>query len=218
MTYGMQNPKVNRITPLTGDSVQILSTLGNQLLVIEPAGSIASLTLAFPITPVEGQLLAICFIQTITSVTLTGTIDKLITSALAGDVVIYSYDSVNSVWMRLFNSMTSELNNIPRMWLGKTRKTLVKEVSISGTVTGGAGVVTFDLTDVANAAIFANVYKESANLWIDSGISYNYSNYTLASDKKSLTIKVTNPIISALIIVYANAANGTVVNLTIKGD
>jgi len=126
------------------------------------------------------------------------------------------YELSSGVW-EMVNDMALVADWIPRIWVGKARKSLVKEINISGTV-GSSGNVTFDLTDITNTALFSTVYKESANFWIDSAVSYNFSNYTLASDKKSLTVKVSNPILSALVIVYANAPSGTVVNLTIKGE
>lgn len=108
--------------------------------------------------------------------------------------------------------------NVPRAWLNGTRKMSVKSVFRSGTVAGGAGVVSFDLTDGSGNAVFSNVYKESASFFVDSPISYNFSSYTLAADKKSLSMKISNPILSALVIIYANAANGVTVYLQISGD
>lgn len=120
-----------------------------------------------------------------------------------------------------YNLVDTLSNSIPRTWINGVRKTLVKQFLATGTVAGGAGNVTFNLTDDGTAtgnAIFTNVYQESANFWINSQISFNFSSYTLSGDKKTLTVKVSNPIISALIIVYANAANGTVAYLQINGD
>jgi hypothetical protein len=57
--------------PLTGASVTVASTTRH--LVIDPAGTIAALTLVFPAasTLIDGQLVSICSTQVVTALTLT---------------------------------------------------------------------------------------------------------------------------------------------------
>lgn len=126
-----------------------------------------------------------------------------------------TYYLKSGVFYNLVDTMT---NGIPRLWLNAIREATVKEYLATGTVAGGAGIVSFSLVDASAAAVFTNVYKESSNFWIDSQISYNFSSWTLSVDKKTLTVKVSNPIIAALVIVYANAPNGTTVYLQVRGD
>lgn len=132
--------------------------------------------------------------------------------------------------------MNSTMTNYRPFYRSGTLKTGVKEFITSGTCSSGS--VTFYLTDngASNGnAIFTNVYKESANFWIeDANNAYQFSSYSLSGDKKTLTLGITRLGTSAgtallnLIggtlsvltgITFGNAAtNGTTVYLAIKGD
>ena len=127
------------------------------------------------------------------------------------------YEFNDGIWS-MVNDIAAIADWVPRVWLNGTRKSLVKKVAVSGTVSGGAGVVTFNLTDSSGNAILSNVYKETANIWLDNQASFNWSSWTLAADKKSVSVKISQPIVSALVIIYANAANGTTVYLSVEGD
>jgi hypothetical protein len=92
--YGPQDPiasPFDKAIPLTGATVTPLSSLA----VINPAGTLAALTVQFPLNPAEGQRLAIVSTAAVTALTLTaGTNDTIngAASALAVNVGIeYAY-------------------------------------------------------------------------------------------------------------------------------
>lgn len=91
--------------------------------------------------------------------------------------------------MPVFNIFTMpqpDMTGVPRTWVNSVQKTSVKEYF--GSSTTSSGVATFYLTTDGTSdgpAIFSNVYKESFQPWIeDANNSYQYSNYTLAGNKK----------------------------------
>lgn len=106
-------------------------------------------------------------------------------------------------------------------WVNGSHKADSQEYCASATVSSGQAV--FYLTD--NGAsngnpIFTNVYKESANFWVDdAGIQYQYGTYTLSTDKKTLTVAV-NKLGSVVLglINIVSAANGVTVYMRVKGD
>lgn len=115
----------------------------------------------------------------------------------------------------------TDLSQVPRAWQNGTRRVGVREVCASATVS--SGVATFYLTDTGaaggNALFGTAVFKESANFWVEStAIQYQYGNYTLSGDRKTLTVNVTQ-LGSVLlgIIQFVAAANGATVYLRICG-
>lgn len=86
-------------TPLTGATVAISN--GFPLQIIEPAGTLAALTVTLPNSPAGGDIQKICFTQAVTTLTLNGgTIMNAITSATAGLAVEYTYESGGGKWYR----------------------------------------------------------------------------------------------------------------------
>lgn len=130
-----------------------------------------------------------------------------------GDQRFYILES--GVW---FDFVDIAGGQVPRVWQSTTRKSNAKTVLTNANVAGGAGVVTFNISDANANAILANVYKEGCAFWIDSPVAYQFSSFTVAADRKTLSVKVTYPVIAALLIVYSNAPNGTTVNLMVNGD
>jgi len=115
----------------------------------------------------------------------------------------------------------SQVKIIPRVWVNGVRKSQVKEYLASAVVSSGTAI--FYLTDDGTAegnAIFTNIYKESASFWIDDPtVQYQFGEYTLAADKKTLTLTV-NKLGTVLvgIIQFISAANGVTVYMQVKGD
>lgn len=110
-----------------------------------------------------------------------------------------------------------------------TKKFLANEYFATGTVAGGTA--TFWLTDnglSSGVAVFTTVFKESASFFIDdSAVQYQFGNYTLAADKRSVTATInrlsTTSVLLSLIsvltgITFIAAANGVTVHLRIKGE
>lgn len=106
-------------------------------------------------------------------------------------------------------------------WVNGSQKADSQEYCASATVSSGQAV--FYLTDngASNGnAVFTNVYKESLSFWVDdSGVQYQFGSYTLAGDKKSITVAVNKlgSVVLGLINVVS-AANGVTVYMRIKGD
>lgn len=92
-----------------------------------------------------------------------------------------------------------------------------------GSAVVSSGNVVFWMTDTNTSGgnpIFNNVYMESVNFTVsDPNNQYEFSNFSLSGDKKSLTVTV-NRLGTVLIgiIQFVTAANGTTVYLQIKGD
>lgn len=120
------------------------------------------------------------------------------------------------------------------MYEGTTKHMLTK--TWTGTATTSGGTATFYLTDDgtgSGAAIFSTVVKSSANFWIESTTSqYQFGNYTLSGDKKTLTVSVTylsastgNVLLNLLGAVtsvltgltYSAVPNGVTVHMSIRG-
>lgn len=91
-----------RITPVTTDSVVI----GNNtsLYIINPAGTIAALTVTMPATPTAGQVVTISSSQIVTTLTLSGNTGQTIIGALAalavGGFASYIWVNTDSKWYR----------------------------------------------------------------------------------------------------------------------
>lgn len=87
-------------TPLTGTTV---SGVGQEA-VINPAGTLAALTVVMPASPVDGQRFKIFSSQTLTSLTLTpgtgNTMTGGVTTLAANGSVEYTYNVSGATWTR----------------------------------------------------------------------------------------------------------------------
>lgn len=212
---------VQKIVPLSGDSVQLIDSDNDLLAVCTPVGTLAALTIMFPLAPHPGQELVFLTSAAITSLTLSGTIDRTVTKMNAGDMFRYRYDDIDSVWTQTENSNAFDLSVLPRIYQSGVRKTNVIQIVRSAVV--ASGIATFYLTDnnlVSGNALFSSaVFKESANFWIDDSTSqYQMGGYTLSADRKTLTLTVNKIGLSLGIIIFTSAANGTTINLSILGN
>ncbi len=101
------------------------------------------------------------------------------------------------------------------------------EVYMTGTVAGGAGLVTFPTVNGTNP-LFSTIYPASATtkVWNNTGL-YNYSPPTLSADKKSITLTVKTMMFTTVSVAvvgnvlasatFAAAPDGTTVTLRIAG-
>lgn len=93
--------------PLTGTSVTVANNIGK--LVIDPAGTIAALTVVMPSAPVDGQTLSISSSNTVTALTLTPgsgqTIAQTPTAITVSTTAAYGYTFIyraaNTKWYRM---------------------------------------------------------------------------------------------------------------------
>lgn len=103
-TYTMDSrtvPIIQYATPTTGQTVTIGST-GSTRLLINPAGSLLALTIAFPSTPSDGDIVQMGSSQAITTVTMSnGTVIGPLTTMAIGTFASYSYNSTTTSWFRI---------------------------------------------------------------------------------------------------------------------
>jgi hypothetical protein len=83
-------------TPTTGGTVTLVS---GQINIINPAGTLATLTLALPASPSNNDIISVAFTQAITSVSYSGgTVVGSPTSSALGGQWYLTYDSGSSTW------------------------------------------------------------------------------------------------------------------------
>lgn len=117
-----------------------------------------------------------------------------------------------------------------------TKQILAKEYCGSVTVSGGTATyyLTTDGTSTGTALFSNNVFKSTANFWVDdANNSFVYGGYTVSNSNRTLVVSISrlsasssNALINLLGavtsfltgIVFTGAANGTVVHLRIRGN
>lgn len=93
-------PAVQYAAPTTGSTVTINSN-GNVKLLLNPAGSLLALTIAFPASPSDGDMVTIGSTQAITTVTMSGgTIVAPLTTAVIGTSATFIYSATASSWVK----------------------------------------------------------------------------------------------------------------------
>lgn len=85
-------------TPVSTDSITIAS--GVNVLLINPAGTIAALTVVLPASPINGQVCTITSSQIVTALTVTGTIVGTLTTLALGGFASFCYSSTAAKWFR----------------------------------------------------------------------------------------------------------------------
>lgn len=94
--------KSYRYTPLTGTTVNIPADA--EVVYIEPAGTIAALTVNMLPNPYDGQELNICTTQTVTSLTqavASGTLRGALTAGTANGFGKWKYLAATTTWYRM---------------------------------------------------------------------------------------------------------------------
>lgn len=88
---------VSTFTPATGATIALVK--GTNL--VNPAGTLLTLTTTFPTSPSEGDIFRTVFTKTITTLTMSSpaTINNLLTTILAAGVCTYQY--VGGAWYKL---------------------------------------------------------------------------------------------------------------------
>jgi hypothetical protein len=93
---GVSNYTHNISTPTTGGTVNLVN---KQYNIINPAGTIAALTVNLPSSPSNNDVVYIKYTQTVTTVTYgNGTVVDGITGPTAGTIVVLVYDSGTTSW------------------------------------------------------------------------------------------------------------------------
>jgi hypothetical protein len=87
------NGQYNTFVPLTGTTITLLPYIQDNL--INPAGTLAALTVKLPVTPDNGQIILLTFTKAITSLTIDGNGSTLVgtapTSAAIGTRLMYKF-------------------------------------------------------------------------------------------------------------------------------
>lgn len=84
--------------PTTGQTVT--ANPGVAALFIDPAGTLATLTVVLPASPVEGQGFEMGSSQILTALTITGTIVGTLTTLALGGFARFRYSATASKWFR----------------------------------------------------------------------------------------------------------------------
>lgn len=92
--------KTDTASPATGATVSFTNDTSDRMLILTPAGALATLTVGFPTSPRVGQLCCVTTSQSIATLSVTGgTVSGLVTSLSGGD--LYSYRCVGgTTWRR----------------------------------------------------------------------------------------------------------------------
>jgi hypothetical protein len=90
-------------TPTTGTTITLADSDGDIYVLIKPAGTLVSLTIAMPTNPKDGQCITICSSQILSGITMTSsaTINAALTTLAAiNGYATYVYDSANTMYFR----------------------------------------------------------------------------------------------------------------------
>lgn len=102
-TIGLQGEMLQYSAPTTGQSITI--SAGNTALILEPAGTLATLTVTLPIAPGDGWLVKVSSTAIITALTLSAgagdTIVNAITTLAAAGFAEYVYRASTLKWYRV---------------------------------------------------------------------------------------------------------------------
>lgn len=97
--------KVLTFVPTAGQTVTIQNADGDILVILSPAGLLATLTFAFPSAPYDGQRIHVFCTQTITALTMTAasTVVNTLTGVLGNGCGTFAYSAANNKWYRIAN-------------------------------------------------------------------------------------------------------------------
>lgn len=85
--------------PTTGATVT--PAAGTDVLILRPAGTLATLTVNMPVSPYDGQDFTVVSTQTVTALTMSGgTIVGALTTIVVGGFATFIYNGANSEWCR----------------------------------------------------------------------------------------------------------------------
>lgn len=141
---------------------------------------------------------------------------------------VYSYrGGSNGAYLWDLNITDRNINSyipvatIGKFYLNTTPKTNVKFIAKSATVSGGAGVAVFNITDNGDStgnALCSSVYDDTISLRINSATISYASSWVVAENKKTVTTTVNQSSGVSLLGIsllggFVAAANGTVVKM-----
>ena len=93
-------PVPQYVTPTTGSTVTVNAN-GNVVLQINPAGTLATLTVTFPGSPTDGDRVQMGCTQIVTALTMNGgTIVGVLSSLAVGGVGTWVYSATSVSWIK----------------------------------------------------------------------------------------------------------------------
>jgi hypothetical protein len=96
-----QIPSTQYATPTTGSTVTVNST-GFVNLLINPAGTLATLTITLPVSPTDGDVVQLSSTQIVTALTMSGgTIIGALTALAVATFASYMYHATTAEWWRI---------------------------------------------------------------------------------------------------------------------
>lgn len=94
-------PTVQYTTPATGATVTAADS-GNVHLLVNPAGTLLALTIAFNASPTDGDILTLGSSQAVTTLTMSGgTVIGALTTLAIASFARYMYNATASKWFRI---------------------------------------------------------------------------------------------------------------------
>lgn len=91
---------IQRFTPTNGQTVTIPDSASDQIIIIAPSTDIAALTLAWPSTPYDGQVIRLVCTKNITALSHTGgTLNRNMSSFVASGDANFIWDATGNTWM-----------------------------------------------------------------------------------------------------------------------
>jgi hypothetical protein len=94
-------PQVQYATPTVGQTVTVNSN-GHVKLLLNPAGTLATLTVAFPASPVDGDVIQMGSTQIVTTLTMSvGTIVGALAALAVGGSGTWIYSGTASQWIKI---------------------------------------------------------------------------------------------------------------------
>lgn len=111
MISGSQTLQIQDLQTFSGDTVaRSVPTAGatvnmgngqNSILLLDPAGTLATLTVVLPVNPSDGDRATISTSQILTALTITGTIVGTLTTLALSGFASFKYNQASAKWFRV---------------------------------------------------------------------------------------------------------------------
>jgi hypothetical protein len=171
-----QKASINAFVPVSGGTVTIPDKVGDQIVVIKPAADLATLTIAWPSNPYDGQVIRILCTKNISDLLHTGgTLNRSVPYIPATGDMTFVYDASSSTFMSS----------------GITLSTVVS-LPFTVSTTGGSGNAAFYPTNtglVDGTALFSSIQDVTAKPDI-ADPNIGLAKAVVSNGNKTITINV----------------------------
>lgn len=203
-----------RFTPSNGDTVTIPDSPSDITnIIIAPATDIATLTIAFPSTPFDGQQIRILTTKNITALTWSGGVtNRSMNSAIAAGDAKFVYDATASTYMSDGMRSSSDV-----------------ALAFTASVAGGAGNAVFYATSnglVGGTALFSSITQVQPMFDVADPLKA-FSKPVVSNGNKTITTncKISNQNIVTILTINVigsttliNAPDGTALTFMVHGN